>query len=400
MKRYTTKTFKERIHEIYGDSIILDKIEDIENKQRNDFVTLICPKHGEYTKTINSLLKGTGKCDKCRFNWLTIDEFFEKFNSVYTDEEKENYSFEKLNLKGNKDEIIVTCKKHGDFPTTPYIFLNHHGCKRCSCEKIAKNRKITVYEFIRRSKENHKDENGEPLYDYSKVEILDELPKYVELGCKIHGWFKQNAFSHMYGAGCIKCNWDRWSKEKMKSHGQYVLDCDKVHGKGRYIYLSEYKGKNEPITFQCAKCGRITTILADKHLNGGSGCSFCIKSKLERDVQLFLENNNINFIPQFTVIGRQSLDFYLDDYNIGIECQGSQHFYNKHFKEGLDTIIKRDIRKYNYCNDNDINLIYYTEPKLFKLDFINNENFGNIYQPNNIFCNLDDILNYIMNYKK
>lgn len=326
MKRYTTESFKERLKEIYGDTIILDKVEDIENKKRNDLVTLICPKHGEYTKTINSLLKRQGKCDKCRYNWMTIDEFFEKFNSVYTEEERENYSFDKLELKGNKDEIIVTCKKHGDFHTTPYVFLNHHECKRCSCEKAANARKTTVDEFIKRSKEIHIDENGNPLYDYSKVKCLKELPKYVEIGCKVHGWFKQNIHSHLCGRGCRKCVWDKWSKEKTKSHEQYISDCEKVHGKGRYIYLNKYTGKNNPIIFQCTICGKITTISADKHLNSKSGCYFCIKSKLERDIELFLENNNIKFTPQFSIINRQSLDFYLEEYKIGIECQGSQHF--------------------------------------------------------------------------
>ena len=395
MKKYTTESFKKRIKELYGDTIILDKVQDIENKKRNDLVTLICPKHGEYTKTINSLLKRQGKCDKCRYNWLTLEEFFEKFNSVYTEEERENYSFNKLELKGNKDTIIVTCNKHGDFPTTPYVFLNHHGCKRCSVEKIMQDRKITVEEFIKRSKENHKDENGEPLYDYSKVKELNSLDDIIEIGCKRHGWVKQKASNHLYGCGCIKCAWDKWSKKRTKSHEQYVLDCEKVHGKGRYIYLNKYTGKNNPIIFQCTKCGRITTISANSHLNNKSGCSFCIKSKLERNIQVFLENNNIKFIPQFPIINRQSLDFYLDDYNLAIECQGSQHFSNNHFKEGLDILIKRDVRKYNYCRENGIKLIYYTEPKLLTSDLINNKKFGNIYQSDNIFSNLDELLSKI-----
>ena len=63
----------------------------------------------------------------------------------------------------------------------------------------------------------------------------------------------------------------------------------------------------------------------------------------------------------FDWLGRQSLDFYLPEYNIAIEYQGIQHFKkNNLFKEDFIKQYERDIRKLKLCNDNNIKLIYFT----------------------------------------
>lgn len=61
-------------------------------------------------------------------------------------------------------------------------------------------------------------------------------------------------------------------------------------------------------------------------------------------------------------MGRQSLDFYLPDYNVAIECQGMQHFEEiEHFggKQGFDECIKRDNLKKDLCAKHNIKLLYY-----------------------------------------
>lgn len=58
------------------------------------------------------------------------------------------------------------------------------------------------------------------------------------------------------------------------------------------------------------------------------GCPNCNKSLLEREVEKLLTENSITFIKQYSNddLGRLKLDFYLPNLNIGIECQGRQHF--------------------------------------------------------------------------
>jgi hypothetical protein len=54
------------------------------------------------------------------------------------------------------------------------------------------------------------------------------------------------------------------------------------------------------------------------------------------------------------------LDFYLPEYNAAIECQGIQHFVDKHFFEPLEKIQERDSRKLKLCKENGIKLLYYS----------------------------------------
>lgn len=78
---------------------------------------------------------------------------------------------------------------------------------------------------------------------------------------------------------------------------------------------------------------------------------------------MFLDEYNIKYERQkrFDWLGRQSLDFYLPDFNIAIECQGEQHFKPiKHFggEERFKKVIERDNKKLKLCNENNIDIFY------------------------------------------
>lgn len=60
-------------------------------------------------------------------------------------------------------------------------------------------------------------------------------------------------------------------------------------------------------------------------------------------------------------LGRQSLDFYLPEYSVAIECQGIQHFEPIEFfggKKTFEYIKILDKNKFILCNENNINLFY------------------------------------------
>lgn len=76
-----------------------------------------------------------------------------------------------------------------------------------------------------------------------------------------------------------------------------------------------------------------------------------------------LNDNNIKYerFKHFDWLGRQSLDFYLPDYNIGIECQGEQHFKPiKYFggEDKFNKIVERDKRKLELCQNNNVKLLF------------------------------------------
>lgn len=61
-------------------------------------------------------------------------------------------------------------------------------------------------------------------------------------------------------------------------------------------------------------------------------------------------------------LGRQSIDIFIKEYQIGIEYQGEQHFLPIDFfggEKGYREVVKRDRRKKMLCQKNKIHLLYY-----------------------------------------
>ena len=71
-------------------------------------------------------------------------------------------------------------------------------------------------------------------------------------------------------------------------------------------------------------------------------------------------------IGSFEWLGKQSLDFYLPDYNIAIECQGEQHFNDVLFFNNisLEQRIELDERKFELCKEHNIDILYFTNIKI------------------------------------
>lgn len=126
-----------------------------------------------------------------------------------------------------------------------------------------------------------------------------------------------------------------------------------------------------------------------KHLYG-RGCFQCANEKniseliLKEKMQNIFKN--VEYQKRFQWLGRQTLDFYLPDYNIAIEYQGRQHFKNIYDKiDEFYKTCKRDENKYNKCLVNNIKLIYFT---------YDNRDIPSKYF-SYIFTNEDDLINYI-----
>jgi len=100
------------------------------------------------------------------------------------------------------------------------------------------------------------------------------------------------------------------------------------------------------------------------HLNVASFCrSFC---KGEKEIKTFFEKKNINFERQKIFVDLKdvfylSYDFYLPDYNLLIEYNGSQHYkWNKKFQKTLHDFHKQlyhDWLKRKYAKKNNFKLL-------------------------------------------
>lgn len=149
--------------------------------------------------------------------------------------------------------------------------------------------------------------------------------------------------------------------------------------------LLQYKGMTKEALLKHNNCGYVFKIreLGDLFKGRNRGCPKCyqFKSIGEQKIRNYLDNRNIEYIPQKTFAplnkSKYRFDFYLPKYNIAIEYQGEQHFRdNGFFKDSLTTIQKRDEIKRNYCKENNIELLEIKYTELQNIDAILDSRFN------------------------
>lgn len=284
---------------------------------------------------------------------LTTDEFVEKAKKVHGDK----YDYSKVNYINSQTKVCIICPEHGEFWQFSSNHFKGHGCPMCS-----NVHNYTTEEFIQKAVKKHGYK-----YDYSKVEYVNAYTK-VCIVCPEHGEFWQTPHSHITKHGCIKCGNILIGNKLRKEKDLFIEKAREIHG-DRYDYTKvEYKSARSKVCIICAKHGDFFTT-PDSHLHSRSGCPKCNQSKLELEVSNYLINNNIKFEYQkkFDWLKNKlqlSLDFYLPDYNVAIECQGEQHYRPISFgnlndaNERFDLQIKRDEIKINECKRHHIRLVH------------------------------------------
>lgn len=217
------------------------------------------------------------------------------------------------------------------------------------------SKKKTFEEFLVEAKQRHPNEGY--IYD-RETYVNTHIP--MRIICPRHGEFWVSPKSHLLYE-CKACSYEKRGKDYMLTNEEFIMKANKRHGEGKFDYTkSDYKGTKTPICIICPKHGEFWQTPND-HLSG-KGCPKCNKSQLECEVEKYLIENKINYISQYKDrwLGRQSLDFYLPDYRTGIECQGKQHFGLGKWveKDGYEKIKELDIKKYNLCQQQGVDLLY------------------------------------------
>ena len=275
------------------------------------------------------------------------------------------------------DNVDIICLKHGIFSTRLNRFLKGSNCPYCS-NKVKKTKETFVFE----ANEVHNDK-----YTYDNFEYINSHTKSF-ITCPIHGDFEQSPTNHLNGNGCPKCFFEKESKLYCSNTEEFIKKANKIHN-NFYLYDKvEYVKNTINVIITCPIHGDFEQS-PHNHLQG-KGCPICKQSHLENEIKKCLVENNINFEWQkrFEWLGKQSLDFYLPDYNIGIECQGKQHFgiggWSEHYD--FDKQIERDTLKYKLCKEKNIRILYYTNTSEITNTSIYNDN---------IFYSFNDILNIL-----
>ena len=272
----------------------------------------------------------------------TKEEFIQKAREKHGDK----YDYSKVEYVNNHTKVCIICHEHGEFFQRPANHLSGQGCSKCSGKYSP-----TTEEWIASAREVHGDK-----YDYTKVKYVNALTN-VCIICPEHGEFWQKPNDHLGSHGCPKC-----VRKYSPTTEEWIASAREVHG-DKYDYSKiEYVGALKKVCIICPEHSEFWQ-QAKSHLQG-NGCPMCNLSHLERSVMNYLDEVGFTYDYQkrFKWLGKQSLDFYLPDYNIGIECQGRQHFEpvehfggDKEFKK----ILKRDNRKKALCEKHGVKLLYF-----------------------------------------
>ena len=124
-KKDTNFSFVKKARDVHGDKYDYSEVCYVNNKTP---VNIICRVHGVFQQTPNNHLSGKG-CPKCAGNVvLTTREFVEMAREIHGDE----YSYDHVVYKNNREPVLITCSLHGDFEQIPYVHLEGSGCPVCS----------------------------------------------------------------------------------------------------------------------------------------------------------------------------------------------------------------------------------------------------------------------------
>lgn len=364
-KRLTKEDFINKAIEIHGSKYDYSLVDYKTNKS---FVKIICHKHGVFEQRPINHLQGSG-CPYCSgTKRLTTQEFIERSKQIHGNK----YDYSVTQYVNNDTKVNIICPTHGIFSVNPSSHLKGYGCKECSKEsrKDKINNKANINSRFKRFvyKANKVHHNK---YDYSQADYKNVFEK-IKIICPEHGEFFQVPNEHLRGRGCPKCANISHANKTRKSIEKYIQQAREVHGDkydySKMIYVNNYTD----IEIICPEHGSFFQN-PKGHLRG-YGCPQCGGSISEKSISLLLKNNNISFSTQkkfewLKYKHDMTLDFYLPEYHIAIECQGRQHFEIVDWFGGIkgyNLIVKRDKLKRELCEKHGIKILYYAN---YNFDF-------------------------------
>lgn len=191
-KRYTTESFIEKAISVHGDRYDYSKAKLI---NMSCSVIITCKKHGDFYQGAGIHSRGSG-CQKCfsESRGIKIDSTKEGFIRRSKAKHGDLFLYDNVVYKNTRTDVLITCRRHGDFKIKPASHIAGTGCPECKSLK-----KMNTQKFIRKSISIHG-----VRYDYR----LTDFKSYkdgVYIICLHHGAFKQAVNNHLSGSGCPKC---------------------------------------------------------------------------------------------------------------------------------------------------------------------------------------------------
>lgn len=219
------ETFVTSAKQIHGDRFSYDNLNFVNASKK---VSIKCKIHGTFLQSPTYHLKGEANCPVCRAishsqkHRIPEDQVIQECRKKH----KNRYDYSLTRYTGGKNQITVICPEHGEFSISASNHMRGHGCKMCSIERLRLEKLSTLEDYIKKARVVHGDR-----YDYSGAVYLGVHEK-IRIKCKNkgHGYFHQEANSHLQGSGCPIC---------AESKGERVIR--NLLLKNKINYQTEYK---------------------------------------------------------------------------------------------------------------------------------------------------------------
>lgn len=385
-KRLTNTEALDRIHkkcEERNVEFIGFKNEENYYKNNKTYLILKCNNCGNTwdTTCYDKFITGNRSCPNCVKNKkMTEEEAIEKIIKVCKEKDYEFIGFTDGKFNNVGEKLILRCNKCGEIwnTTTFSNFVNHkrnsHSCgrKNPSSMPVILNENYAINNIQEKIKNTSLE-----FISFANDEYIGHNKTHILLKCEKCGetneYSYRNLLSKNTAPECKHCefrgkiennNAIEKIKEKCKCLNYEFLGFDNKKNR--------YENKLTYLILKCNECGTIwKTTNYCSFIHSDIKCPGCTNSwKMEKEIEALLRKHNIKFIhqcrnrilPWLTNKASLSLDFYLPDYNIAIECQGRQHFEpvldfggEKSFQESL----YRDEKKLILCKSNGVKLLYY-----------------------------------------
>jgi Zn finger protein HypA/HybF involved in hydrogenase expression len=231
----------------------------------------------------------------------------------------DKYTYPNLVFQTIHDKITIHCPTHGDFEQRIYAHINEgQGCPQCGYDNREIKHRRTTKEFIAEARKVF----GK-LYDYSKVDYADRRT-HVLIGCKKHGFFRQQPYLHLKGHHCPYCSGRGASKHSQQS---FITIANKIHG-DKYDYSKTvFERMTDNLTIICPKHGEFSQ-RAGNHIHLQNGCPKCANairtSKGEKSLLKLVTSHYDGKVDENNrqALGGQEIDVYLPDLRLGFEYHG------------------------------------------------------------------------------
>lgn len=346
----------------------------ISDSYKNDAtpLELECECGNLFNTTFNAFkFKNKRQCNECgrkssrnkqRISYTVIKNYIEVESGLGTKllTKEEDY-------KNTKTPIRIQCSCGNIFSRSFENYKKGTGlCEKCIQQIQAEKFKFT-YEFVK--------EFIEKVSNSGCILISDKYKNNTEkltIKCACGSEFKTTFASFMHGnkRQCNACGYRNDGIAKRKTHEEFIKNIFELVG-NEYTVLSQYSGADNKILIRhnSKECDFYEYYVTPHKFLNGRRCPKCQQSNGEKIIRNWLDRNNINYSMQYKFKDCKNIkplpfDFAIFDRQNNLIClieyQGEQHFRPVEIfggEESFKITKENDLKKKQYCKDNNITLI-------------------------------------------